>query len=100
MPERKITLVLTGWQKRMLKDFMKKPLLPAEVSKISLSVIDRRQWVMYRVVDPIGFKNGAWNLYLTDAQIKKMGPLLGENVNISALRISPEMVKSGAIMFE
>ncbi len=98
MPEpRPITLTLVDWQKRMLQDYMKR--IPLEVSKIQISVIDRRQWVMYRQPSPGDIAKGAWNLYLTEAQINKVAAALGGEVKISALRISPEMVKSGAIAF-
>jgi hypothetical protein len=103
MIERKaITLTLVGWQKRMVKDHMRgvKIAVPIEeVRKVTIPVIDKRHWVTYRVPMPDDVLKGAWNLYLTDAQISRVATALGAGVQISALRVSPEMVKSGAIVF-
>ena len=101
MPERKaITLSLAGWQKRMIMDYMKSALPIEKIGKVTIPVIDKRQWVMYRQPIRADVIKGAWNLYLTDAQIKQVTAMLGADIRISALRISPEMVKSGAIVFK
>jgi hypothetical protein len=94
-----ITLSLVEWQKRMIRDYMKSAASIEEIGKVTISVIDKRQWVMYRQPVPADAVKGAWNLYLTDAQINKVAAMLGADIKISALRISPEMVKSGAIVF-
>jgi hypothetical protein len=100
MPEKgtTITLSLVTWQKQMIKDHMRR-LAPAKVSVVQIPKIDKKQWVMYRQPEPAALAKGSWNLYLTDSQINKVGVRLGAGVKISALRISPEMVKSGAIVF-
>jgi hypothetical protein len=95
-----ITLSLASWQQRMIRDYMKSALSIEEIGKVTIKVIDKRQWVMYRQPISADVVKGAWNLYLTDAQITKVSAILGADIKISALRISPEMVKSGAIVFE
>jgi hypothetical protein len=103
MPKETITLYLAGWQKRMIKDFISvssfKANSVARATKIKIAVIDRKQWVMYR--QPIdAIKAGEWNLYLTDEQINIVMEKTGLGVKLSALNVSPEMLKSGAIAFE
>lgn len=100
MPRPAITLSLVSWQKRMLQDYLKGQRALTAVSKIKIAVLDRRQWVMYRQPTTADLAKGAFNLYLTDAQITKVGAALGAGINISAVRLSPDMVKSGAIAFE
>ncbi len=99
MAERKavITLSLAAWQKRTIQDHIK-GVNALEISKLKISVIDQRQWVMYRQPTAGDLAKGAWNLYLTDAQIKAVGAKLGAGVNISALKLSADMVKSGAVV--
>ena len=100
MPERKeITLYLAGWQKRMLKDYLKTDLSIEKINKIKISIIDRKQWVMYRQPVLIGAHAGAWNLYLTDEQIVRVTEELGFKTKISALVVSPEMLEKGVIAF-
>lgn len=95
-----ITLSLASWQQRMIRDYMKSALSIEEIGKVTIRVIDKKQWVMYRQPEPAAIAKGAWNLYLTDQQVTKVAAALGAEMRISALRISPEMVKSGAIVFE
>lgn len=102
MPNQTITLYLAGWQKRMVKDYMSaapyKATALARVTKVQISVIDKRQWVMYRQPYDV-IKQGQWNLYLTDEQISVVAEKTGI-AKIAALNVSPEMVKSGAIAFK
>jgi hypothetical protein len=93
-----ITLVLTEWQKRMISDHLP-TLRTTPLRQITLSAFDRLKFVTYRIPDPASLKTGAWNLYLTDAQIKKVSAALGVDVKIAALTIAPAHVKSGAIAF-
>jgi hypothetical protein len=96
-----ITLYLTGWQKRMIKDHMSAPDLKiTSANKLIVSNIPKKEWVMYRVAISEHAKVGQWNLYLTDEQISHVVEIMGVDAKISALTISPEMVKSGAITFE
>ncbi len=103
MSERKaITLSLVGWQKRMIQDHMTGMRISVpieEISKVTIPIIDRRQWIKYMLPTRGEALKGAWNLYLTDAQINKVASALGGDVRITALRISPDMVKSGAVVF-
>lgn len=90
-----ITLYLASWQKRMILDYVK----DAKVSnKIIVSIDDKKKWVMY-IQPPELVVKGSWNLYLTDEQINKVTEVLGLKTKISALNISPEMLKSKAISF-
>jgi hypothetical protein len=105
MPETKktITLYLAGWQKRMIKDCMDLSDFKIEsinkLTKLKISILDRKQWVMYKQ-PPEYMKTGEWNLYLTDEQIHHVTEVFGLKANISALNVSPEMVKSGAFALE
>jgi hypothetical protein len=99
----KVTLYLAGWQKRMIKDFIGVSEIKVrnieKLTKIIISIIDKKQWVMYR--QPIeAIKAREWNLYLTDEQINIVAANTGLRTKISALNVSPEMVKSGAIVFQ
>ena len=91
-----ITLRLAGWQKRMVMDYLKSD---AHMRTVTINVIDRIHWRTYRVPEWEGVRKGEWNLYLTDAQIKEVKAVLGITLNISALNVSPEMVKSEEIVF-
>jgi len=98
MPEeKKVVLYLAGWQKRMLRDYVKASSRMTRVEFIPK--IPKKEWVMYRqpVLDAI--KQGAWNLYLTDEQILHVTETLGLDVKISALSITPEAIASGMITF-
>jgi hypothetical protein len=100
--KKSVTLFLAGWQKRMLKDYLSVSAFKAravdKLTKVKISIIDRKQWVMYR--QPIeAIKAGEWNLYLTDEQINIITAKTGLRAKISALNVSPEMLKAGAIAF-
>lgn len=95
MPDDKpITISLTEWQKRMLRDHLEIRTVP---TKLTISRIPKSDFVKYRVVDPTAFQEGSFNFYLTDPQIKTVTKSLGVDAKVSALTISPQMVKSGAI---
>lgn len=95
-----VTLYLAGWQKRMLKDFMPPSIFKvkniAKVTRVAVTIVDKRQWVMY--MQPEGGIRGSFNLYLTDEQIAIVGDRAGVQ-KLSALNISPDMVASGAVTF-
>ncbi len=93
-----ITLYLTPWQKRMIKDHMKDVRLTT-LNKIHFSVIDKIHWVTYRVPTFEAVKEGAWNLYLTDEQIAEVVECTGLKTKISALTITPGMVADKTIIF-
>lgn len=100
MPEIKpITLTLAPWQQRMCKDHMR-TLRKVEFTKLIISNIPRKEWVMYRVPTPFAQKAGAFNLYLDDKQIDRVKAALGADVELSALNVTPALVKSGAITFQ
>lgn len=96
-----ITLYLSSWQQRMVKDFF--PELKT-VTKVTLDYTAKKkmlmymQLVMYRLPEPFG-KAGHWNLYLTDEQIHQLTVESGTNVKFSALFISAELVAEKAIVF-
>lgn len=93
-----ITLVLTTWQQRMVCDHLP-TLRTTPLRQMTLSAADRLKFVTYRMPNPASQQSGAWNLYLTDAQIKKVSAALGIDMKIAALTIAPAHVKSGAIAF-
>jgi hypothetical protein len=105
MSEKKaVTLYLAEWQKRMVMDYMKD--VRQNITKIQISEIsDGEIIVAYMVPDPPDppvaiAKTGAWNLYLTDEHISQVAEVMGIKTKISALNITPEMLKSGVIAFE
>jgi hypothetical protein len=100
--EPSVTLYLTAWQKRMIKDCASaKDLKVSSIDrliKVKVAFIDKKQWVMYR--QPVeAFKAGQWNLYLTDEQIHLVADATGMRAKFSALNVSPELVNTGAIAF-
>lgn len=100
MLERKaMTLYLAGWQKRMIMDYMKLDVPFERLTKVTIKELDKRHLVTYRVPVFEDVKLGAWNLYLTDEQINKLTAVLGIKTKITALNVSPEMVKSGSVVF-
>jgi hypothetical protein len=103
MAETKIRIKLTDWQQRMVMDHMP----PATrrrriviVVIIVIVVVDKRQWLMYKPIDPNDFIKGKWSLYLTTAQIARVKKITGITGDFSALQISPEMIKDGQVQFE
>ena len=100
--EKAVTLYLTSWQKRMLKDFMSASALGVRsidrVNWVKIKITDRRTWVMYR--QPVqAIKEGAWNMYLTDEQIATIIGDAGLRAKIAALNVAPDMLESGALKF-
>jgi hypothetical protein len=101
--DKTVTLFLASWQKRMIMDCMSGSGLKLKavdkLTRVTIAIIDRRQWVMYRQpVDAI--KAGDWNLYLTDEQIAIVAAKAGIRAKIAALNVSQEMLRSGAIAFQ
>lgn len=94
LPTKPVTLSLTEWQKRMLRDHLE---IKAKPSKLTIGIIDKREWVRYRQPTNAALQNGAFNFYLTDAQIKTVATKLGVDMKISALTLSPEMIESGVV---
>ena len=96
--KKSVTLYLAGWQKRMIMDFTgisaKKRL-----TRIVVARIPKKEWVMYRQPFEV-MKAGQWNLYLTDEQIRIVRDKLGVRAKVSALNISPKLLKSGEIAFK
>ncbi len=99
LEERPITLYLAPWQKRMVRDYLKIDAKNGRPNKITFSKIDRLQWVTYRIPDPQAINEGHWNFYLTDEQIAHLAEVLDVKIEVSALNVSPELLKSKAIVF-
>jgi hypothetical protein len=98
--EKAITLYLAGWQKRMVKDYLKSAEQIKDHNKIKINKLEGQNVRPYMALDPDSVKNNEWSLYLTDEQINYVTGVLGIKTQISALNISQEMLKSGAIVFE
>jgi hypothetical protein len=99
--EKAVTLYLSGWQKRMVMDYVegvKQDITKIQISKIS----DGGVIVAYMAPPPppTGTAKGAWNLYLTDEHINQVAEMMGIKTKISALNITPEMLESKAVVFE
>lgn len=97
--QKPITLTLTSWQQRMIKDHIQSTRRAPVLSKVKINFMDKKQWVMYRQPPVDALRAGAFNLYLTDTQIAKVSKALGVDAKVSALTISPDMIKSGALAF-
>lgn len=97
-----LTLYLSTWQKRMMRDLM---------GSSSLKRIPFRKITKMRIRNPIGIclasyklpvdgiRRGDWIIYLTDEQINMVSEELRLRTPISSVNISPETIKSGAISF-
>ncbi len=100
--KRVITLYLSTWQKRMIKDFMPKL---KSVSKIRLDLSGTvnaplyMQRVMYKLPDPFA-KKATWNLYLTDEQIAQVALETDTKLDFSALNIPVALNDCREVMFE
>lgn len=94
-----ITLYLSSWQKRMVRDYVKDFSIERLPNKIMISIIDKKQWVMYRQPELASVKEGAWNLYLTDEQIYQIAEVTGIGVEFSALNITPTMMENNEVAF-
>jgi hypothetical protein len=96
-----ITLYLSSWQQRMVKDYY--PDLKT-IAKITIDYTAKKkvlmymQLVMYKLPEPFS-KVGHWNLYLTDEQIHQLTIESGSKLKFSALFISPELIAEKAIVF-
>lgn len=99
--EKTVTLYLAGWQKRMIKDHVPSTMSIEKINKIKIAGrIPKKEWRMYIPVDPASAQKGAWHLYLTDEQINRVKEEMNIKTSISALNISPEMLKAGTIAFD
>jgi hypothetical protein len=116
--EKTVTLYLSGWQKRMIKDHMPSTMSIGEKKKLKKDLIEspipiekiykiklkgripKQEWRMYIPVNPALAQKGTWALYLTDEQINLVKEELNIKADISALNISPAMLESGTIAFE
>lgn len=102
--QKTITLYLTSWQKRMIMDHMQEHIERLGIihpydnlNKIRLGMLDNIHIVTYRVPEPYG---KAFNLYLTDEQIRQVAEMAGVKTEFSALQISPEMLEEKSVIFE
>jgi hypothetical protein len=100
MPQGKVvTLYLTNWQKRMVKDYVKSDLRATNFGKVTISGLNPGSIRTYRVPNFKEVEKGLWNLYLSDEQVKQLTEVLDVPARISALAISPEMIDAKTVVF-
>lgn len=92
-----ITMHLTNWQKQMLQNFMN---TPDRQTGIKVTIVNPQQWFLHLDSIPAQLQAGEFNLFLTDLQINHVTEAMGPRIKISAHGVLPEMVESGAIVFE
>lgn len=97
-----LTLYLSSWQKRMMKDFTIGPSSKGPSIRKYTKVIIRNPigtcLASYKI--PIdGMRKGDWVMYLTDEQISMVSEELKLRAPISAINITQESMKSGIIAF-
>lgn len=97
-----LTLYMTTWQKRMMKDFMPRSLFRGKtyrsINKMVIKHIVGRCPMSYKI--PVeGIRRGDWVMHLTDEQMTMVSEYLGSRTPISSINISPEFLRSGAIAF-
>jgi hypothetical protein len=97
-----LTLYMTTWQKRMMKDFMPRSAFRGKsfrsINKMIIKPIVGRCPMSYKIpVD--GIRRGDWVMYLTDEQMIMVGEYLGARTRISSINVAPEFIKAGDIAF-
>ena len=97
-----ITLYLTPWQKRMLRDFMPGSLLKG----IRIPEINKMTILPGKIVCPMSYKipargmrKGDWIVYLTDEQMTMVREVMGSRVAIPSINVTTDLLNSGAITF-
>lgn len=96
--KRSVTLYLESWQQRMAKDFsgLKR------AGRWSSLVIEFGPGgcPSSYLVPPDGMRKGDWLLYLTDAQMAHVKEQFSLRTPISSINITPDAMKSGAVVFK
>lgn len=96
-----VTLYLAPWQMRMLKDFSSKARLGAPLEKITKMILRNPKGTClasYKLPAK-GMIKDDWLIYLTDEQMVVIKDKLKLRAQISSVNVSPEAVKSSAIVF-
>ncbi len=94
-----LTLYLTDWQIRMLRDYVKLPFRPRVFTQMQVKY-DPDYWLhirTYRVPIFDAVKAGEFNLYLTTEQIRQVAEVGGLKAKFSALAISPAMFEKNIV---
>ena len=102
MRTEKVTLYLTSWQRRMVKDFMPAGFFKGgsfrDLTKLILSKGIVKCPASYKI-PPEGIRRGDWVMHLTDEQITMVKEQFGVRARITSLNIDPQSVETGAIKF-
>ena len=97
-----LTIYLTSWQRRMVKDFMPSSWLKGksikDITKIELKPIIGECPKSY-LIPQEGIRKGDWVLYFTDEQMTMLREYLRSPISISSVNISPEFLKTGDVSF-
>jgi hypothetical protein len=95
--EKKVTLYLQPWQKRMLHDFSHVELKP-NISKIILQIGPHRCPTSYEIL-PDFMKKEDWWIYLSDEQIMQVQEELDIHTAVNFVHITAENLKNQTVMF-
>jgi len=102
MRTEEVTLYLTSWQKRMVKDFMPASFFKErslrDLSKMIFSKGIVKCPASYKI-PPEGIRRGDWVMHLTDEQITMVKDQFDVRARITSLNIDPMSIKKGAIKF-
>lgn len=97
-----LTLYMTSWQKRMIKDFMPRAAPGGRpvgaINRMVVKPVVGKCPVSYKI-PPDGMRRGDWILYLTDEQMSMVGDFLGAKIPIPSINVSPDFLKAGDIAF-
>lgn len=89
---------MESWQQRMAKDFsgLKRA---GKFNKVIIEFKPGGCPASYEI-PPDGMRRGDWLLYLTDSQMAVVKEKLGLRTAISSINITPDIMKSKAVIFQ
>ena len=97
-----LTLYMTTWQKRMMKDFMPRSAFGGRpykaINKMVIKPIIGKCPMSYKI-SPDGIRKGDWIMYLTDEQMILVGEFFGAKTPISSINVTPKFIEAGDIAF-
>ncbi len=91
-----LTLYLTDWQIRLLRDYVRIAFRPRVFSQLQVQYDP--DWHLhlrtYRMPDFKAVQAGEFNLYLTTEQVRQVQEMTGVKARFSALAVSPALFES------
>ena len=95
--ERAVTLYLTSWQKRMLRDFSRLKQIQ-KVTKVTIRPGRVGCLTSYKL-PPGGMRKDDWLIYLTDEQMVSVTEQLKLRTPIASVNVTADAMKTGSIVF-